>query len=220
MTPAPGGRHCAACNKVVVDFTRLSEAEAVAYLKQHPGACGRFRSEHVNPLPNWASWLAAVVAALSSCEVEPTISLPVTSTVAPVVGNFFVVKGTVVDKESGMPVVHALVVSEQDTTRHTRTAPDGTFQLPLPVALRGTALVAATSPTKVNEDFTFYTPRYFMATDSESAVVRLRNRAAVLGSPRLEPGECFSPAIRSLSTPNIPPPPPPRLTTRTSTAAE
>ncbi|WP_161806884.1 hypothetical protein [Hymenobacter sp. AT01-02] len=32
MPPAPGGRHCGAYNKVVVDFTQLSEAEAVAYL--------------------------------------------------------------------------------------------------------------------------------------------------------------------------------------------
>ncbi|MET4105857.1 hypothetical protein [Hymenobacter sp. UYP22] len=68
MTPAPGGRHCAACNKVVVDFTSMTTAEVVAYLQRHPYACGKFSPAHTNPISSWAPWLAAAMLSLSACE--------------------------------------------------------------------------------------------------------------------------------------------------------
>lgn len=48
MTPKTGGRHCAACDKVVVDFTKFSDAELIQYFqKPNETTCGRFRSENV-----------------------------------------------------------------------------------------------------------------------------------------------------------------------------
>ncbi|TGD78569.1 carboxypeptidase-like regulatory domain-containing protein [Hymenobacter wooponensis] len=49
MTPAAQGRHCAACDKVVVDFTRMTDMEILVYLGQSSGtSCGRFRREQLN----------------------------------------------------------------------------------------------------------------------------------------------------------------------------
>ncbi len=49
MTPGEQGRHCAACNKMVMDFTDWSTDEIAAYLyarSQHE-VCGRFRQDQV-----------------------------------------------------------------------------------------------------------------------------------------------------------------------------
>lgn len=74
MTPASGGRHCAACVKTVVDFTSKTDAEILTYFRQ-AGAertCGRFRAGQLGqPLqlaaaPNrWRTWLGALLAASS-----------------------------------------------------------------------------------------------------------------------------------------------------------
>lgn len=72
MTPASLGRHCAACQKTVVDFTQKTDAEILAYLTQTTGrTCGRFRATQLgHPLqpvaaePNgWRTWLGTVLAA-------------------------------------------------------------------------------------------------------------------------------------------------------------
>jgi TonB family protein len=45
MTPAPGGRHCASCDRVVVDFTRATTAELAAAQATAPDGrvCGKFQ---------------------------------------------------------------------------------------------------------------------------------------------------------------------------------
>jgi hypothetical protein len=72
MTPIATGRHCAACQKTVVDFTLKTDAEILALLAQAAGSgtCGRFRAEQLNrplQLPEltsrWRTWLAAVLTA-------------------------------------------------------------------------------------------------------------------------------------------------------------
>lgn len=90
MTPTGPGRHCATCQKTVVDFTQKTDGELLAYFRQaRPDqTCGRFRSAQLGrPLAarpaaavRWQYWLAGLlVAALTaqSCqnstigEVEP-----------------------------------------------------------------------------------------------------------------------------------------------------
>ena len=49
MTPADRGRFCNACQKCVVDFTAMTDAEIVHYLNQNKGNnCGRFTPEQLN----------------------------------------------------------------------------------------------------------------------------------------------------------------------------
>jgi hypothetical protein len=49
MTPTSAGRHCAACQQTVVDFTLKTDAEIVAHLAQASRAdvCGRLRTDQV-----------------------------------------------------------------------------------------------------------------------------------------------------------------------------
>ena len=51
MSPTAAGRHCAACQTEVVDFTQQSPAEILAYLRGQPGraVCGRLRAAQLAP---------------------------------------------------------------------------------------------------------------------------------------------------------------------------
>ena len=70
MTPTGPGRHCAACQKTVVDFTHKTDAEILAALRQAAGpTCGRLRPDQMGrPLvapttaPRWRAWLGAMLA--------------------------------------------------------------------------------------------------------------------------------------------------------------
>jgi hypothetical protein len=79
MTPAHGGRHCAACQKTVVDFTHKTDAEILAYLAGASGeTCGRLWSDQQNrplvsqlparPTSRWRTWLASALALLGTSE--------------------------------------------------------------------------------------------------------------------------------------------------------
>lgn len=83
MTPTGPGRHCAACQQVVVDFTQKTDAEILAHLAQltGPRACGRFRAEQLGrPLvppaapSRWRSWLASVLLAGWGMQPAPVAS--------------------------------------------------------------------------------------------------------------------------------------------------
>ncbi|RZK59836.1 MAG: carboxypeptidase-like regulatory domain-containing protein [Hymenobacter sp.] len=75
MTPNGLGRHCAACQKTVVDFTTKTDAEILAYLAHATGeTCGRFGDDQLDrPLRpvglrdrstgRWRAWLALALAA-------------------------------------------------------------------------------------------------------------------------------------------------------------
>lgn len=60
MTPNKQGRHCALCDKTVVDFTKMSKEEIKDYFKQKAGqkVCGQFYSVQLNPERNFIqNWL-------------------------------------------------------------------------------------------------------------------------------------------------------------------
>jgi hypothetical protein len=91
MAPDSRGRHCATCQKTVVDFTYKTDAEILAYFRQVGAGrtCGRFLAGQLGrPLrpapfvgrpPHWQLWLAGLLAAalsIQSCrpttgEVQP-----------------------------------------------------------------------------------------------------------------------------------------------------
>lgn len=75
MTPTGSGRHCAACQKTVIDFTLKSDAEILAILaKSGSGSlCGQLRAEQLGrPLlaasspkvlnRQWRTWLATAIS--------------------------------------------------------------------------------------------------------------------------------------------------------------
>ncbi len=79
MTPVPGGRHCASCEKTVVDFRNYSDTEIGRYYKRHQGkVCGVFQEGQLNRamvLPKDPSRLGkwkAVAAMLSGLAIGGT----------------------------------------------------------------------------------------------------------------------------------------------------
>ena len=65
MTPCSTGRHCDACNKVVIDFTNKTMADYEAAFEATTEICGRFEVSQlaVVQIPNtWMSRIAATVA--------------------------------------------------------------------------------------------------------------------------------------------------------------
>ena len=48
MTPQAGGRYCEQCDKVVKDFTQMSDAQVYDFVKQNRDTCGRFKEQQLN----------------------------------------------------------------------------------------------------------------------------------------------------------------------------
>lgn len=231
MTPRGPGRHCAACQKTVVDFTRKTDAEILAYLRE-PGqasSCGRFRPSQVSPPVRLltlraAPWLALSVAAvltLTHCTPDPSTF----SSVAPEANaaqGTQVVRGRVLDRDTQQPLAGALVICEADTLCQTRTGTDGSFVLAVPLHLASSKLIAAVTqrPKQDGEDWLMpYIPHYFTAHNG--VTVLLRQSPMVLGQPKLEPGETHNPIIAAYMIRHgalPPPPPPPQLTSIKFTA--
>ena len=159
MTPTSSGRHCATCQKTVIDFTWKTDAEILAFFAQSPGgSCGRFlTSQLARPLqpevparptaPHWQGWLAAALT-LWSLRVEATgaprparpllSAQPLRRQPAPpptrqLVGR--VVRGVVFDAQRQAPLAQAKV-RLNGTRRVATTDAHGYFRLWVP-ARRG-----------------------------------------------------------------------------------
>lgn len=159
MTPASSGRHCAACAKTVVDFTRLTDAELLAHLARAGQAdvCGRLRADQVGrPLAAGSAprakrgraWLGALLAAIS-------LALPTTraawakqpATLAALVpgtmpatpqpavearapAGSYRAEGVVLDAQTHQPIAGAIIMLQGASSRASTDA-HGKFLLPL-----------------------------------------------------------------------------------------
>ena len=73
MFPKAGGRYCLVCQKTVVDFTAMTDAEIVSFFKAKPAAvCGRFLETQLvsqfavsKPAAGWKNYLLAFTATLA-----------------------------------------------------------------------------------------------------------------------------------------------------------
>lgn len=48
MTPKEQGRHCAACNKTVIDFTKKTDEQIIKTFETEEKLCGRFKNQQLN----------------------------------------------------------------------------------------------------------------------------------------------------------------------------
>jgi hypothetical protein len=97
MTPDKNGKFCASCQKTVVDFSRMSDAELIEYFYDFKGStCGRFNKKQVNkplterfvakPQKRWAWALSALL--LPNIAASQTVkSTAVTEVVPPSVSK-------------------------------------------------------------------------------------------------------------------------------------
>jgi hypothetical protein len=93
MTSAGKGRHCASCQKTVVDFTAMTDSQVASFFKQSPqNVCGRFYNNQLNreimapprslPLPRQLLQLSLpALLLMSSCEQEKVVTMGDTVTV-------------------------------------------------------------------------------------------------------------------------------------------
>ncbi|MBF9141491.1 carboxypeptidase-like regulatory domain-containing protein [Hymenobacter properus] len=144
MTPTAQGRHCAVCATEVVDFTRMSEAEVLAFLAARSGqrVCGLAFSTQLAPVPasRWRRWLVAGLALLgwqpvaSSCAPKPPQSPPAQASASPASDatapetQQIVIRGQVLDGANNTPVAGIRVLIN-DTEFGTTTDDKGNFEL-------------------------------------------------------------------------------------------
>jgi hypothetical protein len=226
MTSTDTGRHCAACQKTVIDFSQKTRDEILAYLAQpgHENACGRFRSsphQASGRLLTWraAPWMAlslAAVLTLTHCTPDASSPAPVDAQ-ATIIQGAQIVSGRVLDRDTRQPLAGALIICEKDTLCQTRTAADGSFQLSVPKLLSASKLIAVLPEgpraPQAGEDWLMpYIPHYFTA--GSDVTVLLRRPPMILGETKLEAGETRTPAVlQYLVRQGAVPPPLPKITT-------
>jgi CarboxypepD_reg-like domain len=183
MTPDKNGKFCASCQKSVVDFTRMSDAEIFRYFDTFKGnACGRFSEKQlsapiIEPLvlkPNnrWAWALSALLLpsvamtqSLRTTEimkiVSPSVSESKTSK------NGLPIKGKVTELGTGLPLMNAYVsiVANEQLAGRVSTNEQGFFIIFLPQEFE-------------NQHFTLF----FDCNKMEKRVLSFENYATVLSS--------------------------------------
>jgi len=143
MTPTAAGRHCATCATEVVDFTRMSEAEILAFLARQGGrpvCANAFTSQLARPpASRWRRWLVAGLALLgwhsaTSCTTKPPQTPPTQATASAATdasapeAQQIIIRGQVMDEANGTPAAGVRVLIN-DTQYGTTTDEKGNFEL-------------------------------------------------------------------------------------------
>ncbi|WP_310391194.1 carboxypeptidase-like regulatory domain-containing protein [Hymenobacter sp.] len=204
MTPTAHGRHCGACQTEVVDFTRLSGAEILAYLARRGGrpVCALANTTQLAapaPVAPWRRWLLAGLALLgwqpvSSCGTRLPQQLPAQATAAATNSAAapapqLIIRGQVLDgaSQTAVPQVNVFL---NDTKFGTVTDAEGRFELVLardwaPIAGGTVELRFVGSPFDFQEQTVRLDAR---AASPGLLVVRLAsapNRGRLMGSIRM-----------------------------------
>jgi len=149
MSPVEQGRHCQSCQKTVVDFTRMSKAGIVDYVKSSEGSlCGRFSNDqlNVNLMParknKWYAKYAALLLGLvpftgNSQSVDPVKTTIVKgkrmmSNHTNKIPTSIIINGTLLDAETKEKILFGTVaLYDNDNTLVTgvETGIEGEFTL-------------------------------------------------------------------------------------------
>lgn len=151
--PTAQGGFCSSCNKVVIDFTKMTDLEVVYYLANHSGpTCGRFRKNQLKayePLPplhvkpsfrllkaafaSLALMTTGFAAHAQMVVSKPLIAQPSSeSGAARVSTKPQLYSGVVISFDDGLPVP-GTNVHLKGSTESAVTDADGNFQFPKPL---------------------------------------------------------------------------------------
>lgn len=150
MTSANKGRHCAACSKTVIDFTKTADEDLITTLEKTGNLCGRFRNNQLNrdivlsrkDKNNYLNFFASSFFAFLSLgsteanaqnEPKPVKidSIQVNSVKGKIASSVLVekiIKGTVTSNDDNLPLPGA-TISVKGTTISVRSDFDGDFTL-------------------------------------------------------------------------------------------
>ena len=145
MAPTAAGSHCTTCHTEVVDFTKLSEAEILAYLAARPSrqpVCAYVQVSQLEPAPasRWRRWLLAGLAALGwsmgALAQQPPAMLPQPVAAegenSPLAAQV-IVRGQVCDDQGGVPAINVQVLIK-GTKYGALTDHQGRFELVMAAA--------------------------------------------------------------------------------------
>jgi len=137
MAPTAAGRHCGACQTEVVDFTRLSDAQILAYLARRgdqPLCAAARPAQLAVPAPtHWRRLLLAGLALLGwqvPAQAGPPVLPPAaeSGSNSDKPGGPVIVRGAVIDDQNGQPVAGARILIN-NTNYGTVTDEQGRFEL-------------------------------------------------------------------------------------------
>jgi hypothetical protein len=194
MSATDRGQFCELCQREVIDFSRWSDAQIRAYLRQHAGrVCGKLRPGQLQrPLQQASSgrayaWLLGLLALGTSPAVAQDGPPPSTVQVAPTAKakasslarsqaptDSRMLQGQIVD-ETDQPAAYPVVIVA-GTQIGTYGAADGTFRLMLP-----TDRFPTTDPVELHVNCLGYVPEKVWVQPGQAAQVRLRPSAMSLG---------------------------------------
>ncbi len=162
MQTGPAGKLCLQCNKHVIDFTNMSDAELIKTLQSHSGnLCGRFRNEQINrtlllpQAPKPTAQLRKILAGLlllaganqtlhaqvGKIMIEPaTTTHHDSNTEQQQEGSLLAqVKGRVIDANTKEPIAFCMLYIK-DTHLSAVADKDGFFVLDLPKSFSGDSI--------------------------------------------------------------------------------
>ena len=159
MTPAERGRHCASCNKTVIDFSAFTDRELFDFISKNTGSvCGRLSPYQVNrPIVSYEQnnsslWQrimmgTALVTSMAACNESPNNSQtipPQTSQLNTDSGkkksntglenNY--ISGRMIDEKSGWHISH-LAIRIKGTKYYAVTDTTGNFKISVPDSIIG-----------------------------------------------------------------------------------
>lgn len=146
MIEQSNGRYCGHCSKTVVDFTRMTDEDIIAYLSIRNHVCGRFDTEQLNKLNqdltynrksflNWKSWgMAAMILGFSQylkADTKQPIKVeqsPYQNKYEPIIDSSIIVKGRIIAQDDGLPIPGTMI-RIKGTNEGTVTDIDGEFKI-------------------------------------------------------------------------------------------
>ncbi|MEM9679639.1 MAG: carboxypeptidase-like regulatory domain-containing protein [Bacteroidota bacterium] len=150
MTARDKGRHCAACQKTVIDFTKQTDEQIVNTFETGNNICGRFKIQQLNrevvlsrkDKNSYLSWVASGLFAFLGLSTQDIFSQEKPKTVkidsvntpsvkgkpAASISNEKVIKGAVTAASDGLPLPGATIIVK-GTTRGTQADFDGNFSI-------------------------------------------------------------------------------------------
>lgn len=148
--PTPAGGFCSSCNKNIIDFTKATDEEIIAFISRKPErTCGRFRGDQLKTYtltppvtirPGYTLLKAGAVSLLllvmnKQGAAQTTSTKPATEIVqqsthvdTPASQDKIIVRGIVISDDDKQPVIAASIV-QKGTTNGTITDADGRYEL-------------------------------------------------------------------------------------------
>ena len=149
MTPVEKGKHCAVCNKNVIDFTNYSNEQLIKHLENKKNLCGRFKKKQLDKeitlkrkdKNSFVGYAASTLFAVltfgnhsAEAQKEPKIEQTSKQFVSLGISNKKIkekkettqVSGTINDQSGPLPGVNIVI---KGTTKGTLTDFDGNFSI-------------------------------------------------------------------------------------------